>query len=544
MGDSVLSIRDFFVHFMLEFLGECRVNITSDQQNGCNEPKNRGVIRKVGLNIKEVIMAWCRKILDVGVEDPRRIIHAMKVGLALSVVSLVCLWDPLFRGVGVGDNAIWAVMTVVVVLEFSAGATMSKGLNRGIGTVVAGSLAFLVCYLSEQVAQGEAVVVGSSLFIIGAASTYARFFPFIKIRFDYGVVIFLLTFSMITVSGYRVHNILRVAYARLTTILIGCGVCLVVSLLLFPIWAGEDLHNSTVRKLQGLMESLEGCVDEYFSGRHEDKVEDESEDPIYQGYKSVLDSKATDDSLATFASWEPRHGQFRYRHPWKQYVKIGVKLRYLAYSIVALHGCLRSAIETPHSLRSVLKKPCTKVGQEAAKLLGELSSSIQQMRRCDWESIMKELQLALKDLQVAMHAQPKLLLHSTRVVPMEKIFEDESREAQDNETGRKGFRRLMSWHGESGSTETEKRLISGHGVEFAEALPLATFAWTLVEIVARLKHVAEAVEELDTMANFKPYNPSSKQEAQNITSHPSSNYTPRASFGRTPEIYISSNIAD
>ncbi|XP_057819132.2 aluminum-activated malate transporter 12 [Cryptomeria japonica] len=523
---------------------ECRVDITSDRQNGCSESKNRRLLRKVGLNIKEVVMAWCRKILDVGVEDPRRIIHAMKVGLALSVVSLVCLWDPLFRGVGVGDNAIWAVMTVVVVLEFSAGATMSKGLNRGIGTVVAGSLAFLVCYLSEQVAQGEAVVVGSSLFIIGAASTYARFFPFIKIRFDYGVVIFLLTFSMITVSGYRVQNILRMAYERLTTILIGCGVCVVVSLLLFPIWAGEDLHNSTVRKLQGLMESLEGCVDEYFSGRHEDKVEDESEDPIYQGYKSVLDSKATDDSLATFASWEPRHGRFRFRHPWKQYVKIGVKLRYLAYSIVALHGCLRSEIETPHSLRSVLKKPCTKVGQEAAKLLGELSSSIQQMRRCDWESIMKELQLAVKDLHAALHAQPKLLLHSTRVVPMEKIVENESREAQDNETGRKGIRRLMSWHGESGSTETEKRLISGHGVEFAEALPLATFAWTLVEIVARLKHVAEAVEELATMANFKPYNPSSKQEAQNITSHPSSNYTPRPSFGRTPEIYISSNIAD
>ena len=38
---------------------------------------------------------------------------------ALSVVSLFYLMEPLFDQVG--DNAIWAVMTVVVVFEFTAG---------------------------------------------------------------------------------------------------------------------------------------------------------------------------------------------------------------------------------------------------------------------------------------------------------------------------------------------------------------------------------------------------------------------------------------
>ncbi|KAH9295448.1 hypothetical protein KI387_039036, partial [Taxus chinensis] len=88
------------------------------------------------------------------------------------------------------------------------------------------------------------------------------------------------------------------------------------------------------------------CVSEYFDDHpHDNMIEDESEDPIYQGYKSVLDSKASDESLATFAGWEPRHGRFRYRHPWKQYVNLGVKLCYLGYSIVALHGCLRYEIQ-------------------------------------------------------------------------------------------------------------------------------------------------------------------------------------------------------
>lgn len=48
----------------------------------------------------------------------------------------------------------------------------------------------------------------------------------------------------------------------------------------------------------GMIYLMPGCVDEYFSGcRTDEKVEDESDDIIYQGYKFVLDSKATDDSL-------------------------------------------------------------------------------------------------------------------------------------------------------------------------------------------------------------------------------------------------------
>lgn len=61
----------------------------------------------------------CRKTWQVGRDDPRRLIHAFKVGFSLTLVSLLYLMEPLFKGVG--QNAIWAVMTVVVVLEFTAG---------------------------------------------------------------------------------------------------------------------------------------------------------------------------------------------------------------------------------------------------------------------------------------------------------------------------------------------------------------------------------------------------------------------------------------
>jgi hypothetical protein len=60
-----------------------------------------------------------KKMKKLGEDDPRRIIHSLKVGLALTLVSLFNYIRPLYDGFG--DNAIWAVLTVTLVLEFSVG---------------------------------------------------------------------------------------------------------------------------------------------------------------------------------------------------------------------------------------------------------------------------------------------------------------------------------------------------------------------------------------------------------------------------------------
>lgn len=49
----------------------------------------------------------------------RKLIHSIKVGIALVLVSLLYLLDPLYEQVG--ENAMWAIMTVVVIFEFFAG---------------------------------------------------------------------------------------------------------------------------------------------------------------------------------------------------------------------------------------------------------------------------------------------------------------------------------------------------------------------------------------------------------------------------------------
>lgn len=93
---------------------------------------------------------------------------------------------------------------------------------------------------------------------VGAAATYVRFIPYIKKNYDYGVMIFLLTFNLIIVSSYRVDNVLSMAKDRISTICIGVALCLVMSLFVFPNWSGEDLHKSTISKLDVIANSIEG----------------------------------------------------------------------------------------------------------------------------------------------------------------------------------------------------------------------------------------------------------------------------------------------
>ncbi|XP_073277210.1 aluminum-activated malate transporter 12-like [Primulina huaijiensis] len=362
--------------------------------------------------VKKKLASTLRRICRVGREDPRRVFHSLKVGFSLTLVSRLYLMEPLFEGIG--QNAIWAVMTVVLVFEFTAGATLCKGLNRGIGTLLAGSLAFLIEYIAQETGRVyRAIFIGTAVFVIGAAATYTRFFPYIKKNYEYGVVIFLLTFNLITVSSYRVHNVLKIAHERFYTIAIGCGICLLMSLFIFPNWSGQDLHNSTVSKLQGLENSIEACVDEYFRNETIDEDKEKTlEDPIYKGYKAVLDSKSIDETLALHASWEPPHSIHCYRLPWQQYVKLGDVLRHFGYTVVALHGCIQTQIQTPRSVRVLFKDPCIRVAAEVTKALLELAESIKNHRQCSPEILSDHLHQALQDLNTALKSQPRLFLGS------------------------------------------------------------------------------------------------------------------------------------
>ncbi|KAG6640679.1 hypothetical protein CIPAW_09G021100 [Carya illinoinensis] len=250
---------------------------------------------------KKVVEA-AKSIKQLGQDDPRRVIHCLKVGLALTLVSLLYYCKPLYEVFG--DTGIWAVLTVVMVLEFTVGATISKGLNRGFATLFAGALAIGTEYFSRLFdRKAEPIVLGVLLFFLATTSSFTRFIPRIKARYDYGVMIFILTFSLVSVSGYRTENLLEMAHHRLSTIAIGGATCIIMSVFVCPVWAGKDLHNLTASNLEKLANYLEGFGGEYFQADpdHEEEgitiTASKDDKALLQGYKSVLNSKNTEESL-------------------------------------------------------------------------------------------------------------------------------------------------------------------------------------------------------------------------------------------------------
>lgn len=63
---------------------------------------------------------------------------------------------------------------------------------------------------------------------------------------------------MISVSGYRDPVVLDKAITRVTTILIGGVAAIMFNVIIYPVWAGEDLHNLIATNIEDLGISLEG----------------------------------------------------------------------------------------------------------------------------------------------------------------------------------------------------------------------------------------------------------------------------------------------
>ncbi|EYU38875.1 hypothetical protein MIMGU_mgv1a024507mg [Erythranthe guttata] len=428
-----------------------------------------GTSKILGLFSK--IYGFFREAWRLGMDDPKKFFHCFKVGIALSLVSLFYYMRPLYQGVG--GNAMWAVLTVVVVFEYTVGATLCKCLNKATATFLAGALGIGVHWIGSHFGEKlQPIFLQGSVFVLAAAATFTRFMPSVKARFDYGVLIFILTFSLVSVSGFRVGKLFEFASHRLSTIAIGTSICILTSILFCPVWAGEELHNLIQTNMEKLADSLDECVAEYFRK----DARSEASNKISVGYRCVLNSRATEESLvlfsftnyasiaqANFARWEPAHGGFNFGHPWKEYRKVGASLRSCAYHIEVLNGSINAGTKAPDFLKKHFSKFCMKLSSSSSAVLKELVFVTHTMTRsAKIDIIVEEMRSAVEELQI--------VLKSLITQPIN---------ASTN---------INIGNEESDASNTSMSLI--------EIAPLVTLSSLLIEIAARTEDIAKAVNEL------------------------------------------------
>uniref|UniRef100_A0A7N2KN12 Aluminum-activated malate transporter n=1 Tax=Quercus lobata TaxID=97700 RepID=A0A7N2KN12_QUELO len=355
------------------------------------------------------IVEMAKKIKKLGQDDPRRIIHSLKVGLALTLVSLFYYIQPLYDRIG--ENSIWVVITVILVFEFSVGATLGKGLNRMLATLSAGALGVGVHHLATLSGEkGEPIVLEFFVAMIAATVTFVRFLPTMKVRYDYGLLIFILTFSLVSVSGYREDKVLYMAHQRVTTIIMGSIIAIVTCICICHVWIGEELQDLIANNIEKLGNFLQA-------------------------------------NLARWEMWDYRFGLF---HPWKQYVKIGTLTWQCAHKIEALNNYLNSEIRALNEFGRKIQKPSTKICSESGKALRELASAVKKMyQRTSVNAHIEKSKTAIENLKFM----------------------------------------LDTYHFEDANLQ--------------EIIPSAEVALTLIDVVPCIVKIADAVQELASLAHFK-----------------------------------------
>lgn len=127
MAATIGSLRHSFAERSKEKLLLSRKEYSELGLGGSGSDRRReGFVSRFFHSIKDHFSKFCSyvpqvavKAYQIGRSDPRKIIFALKMGLALSIVSLLIFFkQPLSY---IGQNSIWAILTVVVVFEFSIG---------------------------------------------------------------------------------------------------------------------------------------------------------------------------------------------------------------------------------------------------------------------------------------------------------------------------------------------------------------------------------------------------------------------------------------
>ncbi|KAK8714948.1 hypothetical protein V6N13_042293 [Hibiscus sabdariffa] len=395
------------------------------------------------------------KLYEMGRSDPRKIFFAIKTGLTLTSVSLLMLFKETLKASS--QYSIWAILTVVLIFEFSVGATLSKGINRAIGTFSAGVVGLGIAELSIISGAYEEYVILISIFI----------------------------------AGEDLHKSVVKNFKNVASSLEGC--------------VKGYLQCVEYERIPSKILTYQAYDDPLYSA-YRSVVQSSSQED------TLLDFASWEPPHGPYRS---------FNYPWRNFVKVSGALRHCAFMVMAMHGCMLSEIQAPPEKRKVFALEMQRACTAGAKVLRELGEKVEKMEKLNPGDILREVHEAGEDLQMKVDEKSYLLVNSESWAspPHHKDLEEESKEDEykvvikslsdmsmeppDLVTSESMVQK-PSWP--RLSVTTEALLQQGQEskiYESASSLSLATFASLLIEFVARLQNLVDAFEELSEKANFK-----------------------------------------
>ncbi|XP_078151554.1 putative aluminum-activated malate transporter 3 isoform X2 [Carex rostrata] len=373
----------------------------------------------------------------------------------------------------------------------------------------------------------EPYIIGASIFLVAVVTSFMKIWPPL-VPYEHCFRVTLFTYCLIIISAYRNSNPVFIALTRLYCIAIGASIAVVMNVLVFPIWAGEQLHNELIASFHAVAESLEECVKKYLDANcsgHIEFPQSFTDEPSFQKCRATMNSSARIDFLANSAKWEPPHGRFRLFYPWSQYVKVGSVLRHFAYDVMSLHGCLHSN-QGIYCMKLVAEQEIRNAASQATELLCQLANNLSDMKHNPVETtnILKSVHDSLYRLQQSVaynsilfttlrnsfsqnlmdyHNMPKTNAYANALLKSEAYIEC---------LRGKGARRLNSWPSIDSQKMDDARKIDPGKIlrrtEYSksmEALSSGMFVSLLIEFIAKLDHLVDTVDELFKMAKLEDH---------------------------------------
>ncbi|CAM6104511.1 unnamed protein product [Calypogeia fissa] len=464
-----------------------------------------------------------------------------KAGLAASICSLLCFAPgPLSV---LNKNGMWAVVTADVVLEANVGLTLSKGINRTLGTLAAALLALLVNFLAPKCGDYEPYFVIFWVFFGAALATMFKFRRPFKDRWNYAVAMSMITFHILILSKSDYKDKIQLPLIRLVTIIIGFLIASLVNMAVTPKYAGSAINELVAKNFERAGNVMERCVIAYLEGTVLEQVPDilagkSEDDNIHMSFHEIVSADSEVDKLMKAVPFEPCHGKFFYGYPWDMYEDITDNLRYTLYDVVALDSCLRAEIQAPLHLRHIFEDEIRCIGKECAQVFRLLGESIREMRHVHSLLPMQQAEEGALLLQHKIAKYTGTLLggvHADKDVPgkdpdpiktkdsyednvslsfeealddpafqQESYLQEPSIDRSDSNRSTDSGRRAHLSDGHEDFLQRRESM-SRHWdttVQRISALSFIKFASLLIELVAKAKYVVTIVDELEHKGRF------------------------------------------